>query len=791
MGAVLQRAMRWGVAALLLLASGGRCSGEIMLQAASAIAYDAAGNLYIADALANRVYEATLGGELIGFAGTGVQGFTGDDGLAGAAELNQPQGIAVSGDGSVWIADTGNQRIRRVDGKGRITTVAGAGVAGFSGENEPALQAQLRRPTALAIDVAGTLLFCDTGNHRVRRLANGIVTTVAGSGMQGFRGDGGPAMAAWLDTPSGVAVAANGAVMIADTHNQRIRQIDASGVIRTFAGSGEAGFAGDGGPATLALLSSPGGLAMTPGGALLIADAGNERVRQVDPAGLIMTLAGTGVEGNGTDGGTVGTTQLRSPRGMAVSGLGMPVIADTQGRAVRVLVGGGALYLPAAFAPQRSSAIAVGPLPAQTYGQTRLAASVQGSVGTAQGELEVLEAGALQAQSSLGDAATNVSLPMLGAGAHSVQVRYPGDGLNPAATYTTALQVEPAAIQAFAASATMEYGQQVPVIAGTLSGVLAQDAGQVSVSFAAAAAVGPLAPGVYAVQPSLTGTQARNYAVSLMPASGQLTVTRAHSVVSVPASMNGYAGLPVTMSVSVISLHGGVPTGVVNFVDGSTVVATAAIHDGQASGLWPNPSVGAHQLSVQYAGDGNFLPAEPASLSLAVGALPDFQMGSGAAQIAAIAAGSSGDYPITVGGLGGAFTGAISFSASGLPQGANVSFSPPQVVPGAGSAGVTVHIQTAATAVAWERGGSSVAFRLAGLFGCIFWLRRRRAVMPVGALAAMLCVGIGLTGCGARSLGSALSGGSKTYTVTVTGTGTNLAGQTVVHSVPLSVTVKT
>jgi sugar lactone lactonase YvrE len=175
----------------------------------TSVAYDAAGNLYFADTNRHVVYESSLAGVLSVVAGDGVQGFSGDGGVATSAELDSPQGVAVGPDGTLYIADTGNERIRAVSG-GMITTFAGNGSGGFAGDGGVAVNASFRRPNALAIDTSGALLVCDAGNERVRRISVGVIATMAGNGTQGFAGDGGAATSAELDTPMGLAVSGDG-----------------------------------------------------------------------------------------------------------------------------------------------------------------------------------------------------------------------------------------------------------------------------------------------------------------------------------------------------------------------------------------------------------------------------------------------------------------------------------------------------------------------------------------------------------------------------------------------------
>jgi sugar lactone lactonase YvrE len=208
----------------------------------SAIAYDTQGNLYVADAGGHVVREVSAAGVIRVVVGNGVQGFSGDGGAATAAELDSPLGLAVDAAGDLFVADSHNQRVREVlAGTGVITTVAGTGTAGFAGDGGPAKAAVLDLPTALACDAAGNLFVADTGNHRVRRIAatTGVITTVAGNGVEGFGGDGGAATAAMIDSPGGLAVDAAGNLYLADTHNGRVREVNAAtAVISTVASVG-------------------------------------------------------------------------------------------------------------------------------------------------------------------------------------------------------------------------------------------------------------------------------------------------------------------------------------------------------------------------------------------------------------------------------------------------------------------------------------------------------------------------------------------------------------------------
>ncbi|HEY1731607.1 MAG TPA: hypothetical protein VGG15_07650, partial [Terriglobales bacterium] len=204
----------------------------------SAIVYDAAGDLYLAETGGHVIRKVDPAGLITTVAGTGTQGYGGDNGPATAARLDSPQGLALDAN-YLYIADTHNQRIRRLDlTTGLITTVAGS-TAGFSGDQGMATAAQFNLPTALAVDASHNLYIADTMNHRIRKItaATGLIATVGGNGTQGFSGDNGPATAAAIDSPSGLAVDVAGDLYIADTHNHRVRKIDAaSGIITTIAG---------------------------------------------------------------------------------------------------------------------------------------------------------------------------------------------------------------------------------------------------------------------------------------------------------------------------------------------------------------------------------------------------------------------------------------------------------------------------------------------------------------------------------------------------------------------------
>ena len=344
---------------LITIAGGGNREGEnipatdLALSLPLGAAADINGHVYVADTGTHRIRRVdAVTGRITTVAGTGEAGFSGDGGPAVAARLDRPQGVVVDDAGNIYIGDTGNRRVRRIDAvTGNITTIAGNGTFGFDGDGGPAAAAAFGEIVALAVGPRGGLYIADgldgqaRGNNRVRRidLESGVITTLAGDGDFSFDGDDGLAVEAGL-TVEDVAVDASGNIFIADFNNYRIRRVDAeTGIITTVAGRGPVfggggAFSGDGGPALDARLDLPGGVAVGADGTLYISDTGNNRVRAVDPGtGILFTLAGTGNFGAAGDGGPAPLAELREPSRVVLDPDGNLLIVDTGNSRIRKL----------------------------------------------------------------------------------------------------------------------------------------------------------------------------------------------------------------------------------------------------------------------------------------------------------------------------------------------------------------------------------------------------------------------------------------------------------------------
>jgi uncharacterized protein (TIGR03437 family) len=311
------------------------------------IVTDPAGNIYFCDRDNNVVRKISTTGIISTIAGTGTAGYNGDNQPATSASLNIPWRVTMDPAGNLYIADAGNDRIRKVDTNGIITTVVGNGNPGYSGDGGPATLATLRIPEQAELDAFGDLYIADTGNNVIRKVGtNGVITTVAGNGFGAgtgnstgngaYSGDGGPATKAELNLPVSIALDSAGDILISDQVNNRIREVNSSGIITTVAGNGTSGATGDGGPAINAEID-PAGIALDTSGNLYITDYVANKLRVLLPNGNIATVAGNGTTGFTGDGGPATSAELDSPRQVAVGTFGEVYIADSLNNAIRKL----------------------------------------------------------------------------------------------------------------------------------------------------------------------------------------------------------------------------------------------------------------------------------------------------------------------------------------------------------------------------------------------------------------------------------------------------------------------
>ena len=311
------------------------------LQTAPLVLTDSNGNKYLSPlaGLGNAPAAAVLPGLVGAVAGTGAAGNSGDNGAPTSAQLHTPLAIVVDGMGNYYFADSANNEVREISAAtGMITRVAGTGTAGFSGDGAAATAAMLNTPSGLAIDGAGNLYIADTGNNRIRKVTAGVISTFAGTGVAGLLGDGGPAASAQLSGPQGLFLTPAGVLYVADTGNHAIRIIGLRSTgINTIAGNGTAGSSGDTQQASLALLSSPQGVAVDNNAVVYIADTGNHKVRRI-AGGIITTLAGGGA--SGFSDGAAATALFSSPTALAVDAAANVYVTDTGNNVVRRIANG-------------------------------------------------------------------------------------------------------------------------------------------------------------------------------------------------------------------------------------------------------------------------------------------------------------------------------------------------------------------------------------------------------------------------------------------------------------------
>ena len=582
------------------------------------ITEDAAGNLYISDTNNNRVRRVDAQTGLIStIAGTGTPAFSGDGGLATSANISSPAGILVDGAGDVYFADTGNQCVRRIDAfSGVITTVAGTGGhQGYTGDSGPATAALLTSPEGLALDTQGNLYIADSGNNVIREVnaTSGVITTVAGTGAAGDTGDGGSATQAKLATPNGVFVGSDNSIYIADLNNNRIRKVT-SGIISTIAGNGVRGFSGDGSSPTSAELNAPAAVMLDPAGNIYIADSGNNCVREIAVGGSISTIAGNGSEQFAGDGGPATQAGFYDVDSIFFDQNGNLLVADSFHNRIRTISGTTiSLQYPVMRVGKTSTAqlesivddgnaalnISGIPLsnalldPSSTTCSTSSALSVGSSCvlgiefnpQTVGSNVE----GTVTVNSDAANSPDVVDLfgQVLSVNPTTVAL---SSSQNPSLVNTTVM------FTATISSSDTTLGGTVAFLDGTTN---ICSAAPVVSGNVATCSTSALTLGQHSISASYTGdadNAASNSAVltQIVKQAAQVVLTASPNPAAVTTT--------VTMTVTATAANG-TPTGTITFLDGTTTLGTGTLSSGVASFSTSQLTPGSHTLSVSYSGD--------------------------------------------------------------------------------------------------------------------------------------------------------------------------------------------
>jgi sugar lactone lactonase YvrE len=770
----------------------------------SAIVFDPAGNLYIAETANHVIRKVDTNGNITTIAGTGTQGSSSVSGPANAAQLDSPQGLALDTANNLYIADTHNHVIRKLSLTTNIlTTIAGTGSPGFSGDNGLATNAQLDLPIALALDTSNNLYLADTSNHRIRRIeaTTGVITTIAGNGTQGFSGDSGPAIAASIDSPTGLALDASNNLYLADTHNHRIRRIDATtGVITTIAGTGSLGYSGDTAPAATATLALPHGLTVDAAGNLYFADTENHRIRRIDATtGLITTFAGNGTQGFSGDNGPATAAALDSPRDTAFSPAQLLTLADTGNQRIRQLeASSSSLQTTAGLGLTTPGALTLTAPSVISYGTGNITATLAAST-PATGLITFLDttntATITLAAIPLSTTTATLNTSTLSAGLHNITATYAGDQTHSAAQSPTfALNINPRQLRATLAPSTLLYGQPIPSITGTITGLLPQDDSNFTATFGTAATT--LSPsGTYLFTSSLSGSAAGNYALTITPAS--LTINPAPVQITltdlVATGTTVTPGTPLTLTSHVAPTTAGHPTGTVTLLDGTVQILTSPVLPSGDSAFTTNSlAQGANTLTALYSGDSNFQPgtSTPALITIGTGSAPptaDFTLSATGNTTQTVVSGSSASFTFAVQ-LQGNLSSPITLAAAGLPNLATASFNPASLPPGV-APNFTLTIATPNTTALQRNPAPSIYWGLLLFPAAGLALRPRHSrskmtflALAIASLTLTLC-----SGCGDRINTASLADVPlKTYAITVTGTATSATGSNLQHSTTVS-----
>ena len=720
---------------------------------------------------AQGILTVTPGSTVTTDAGTGVVGDTGDNGQATSATLANPSAVAYDANGNLYLADAQNHVIREVSKTGIITVVAGTeDVQGYSGDNGPATAATLDTPAGVAIDANGNIFIADSHNHRIRKVSAGTITTIAGTGVAGYSGDGAAATLAQLALPSGVAVDSSGNVYIADTNNQRIREITGT-TINTIAGDGEELFSGDGAAATTAVLDSPTGVAVDKAGNVYIADRHNHRVRMISGT-TISTIAGSGAAslsgGFSGDGATATNALLSKPSGVSVDAAGNIYIADTDNQRIRQL-GGGAIGTIAGSGQQGYGADTTAPTGINLNSPKAVAPDALGNLAISDDLNERIRAAALPtltyANNGVGVASATQSVTLANTGTASISVAT----ITVAGPFSTASGGSCSAPPiTLAASVTCtENIAFLPVAVGADTG---------SVVFAGT--------GIIPQTILLAGT-----------------AVQAPTTVTLTTSLSPtFADLPVTFTAVVAPTGAGTPTGTISFYDSATLLNIQTLTPGSGTATFTTSTLtaGAHNITAVYSGDANYLPNTSAIqvetiLDIIITISPTSPGDGSSTQT--IAPGQAATFTFNIAPLSVPFPFPITLSATGLPPGATVSFTPNPITLGTSGATFSMTIQTAKPTAALDRKSLFDATTIAlGMLLLPFSRRLRRKAsllhplsLCIALLLSLAAIG-SIAGCGTGS--GFLGQGQQSYTVNVVGTVTATSSVVLPHAGTVTLTVQ-
>jgi sugar lactone lactonase YvrE len=676
-----------------------------------AVGFDSVGNLYIAETANHIIRKLDTVGQITIVAGTGAQGFSGDAGPAVAATLDSPQGLAIDANNNLYIADTHNQRIRKLNlATGNILTIAGT-TPGFSGDGGLAISAQLLQPTAIALDSKGNVYLADSGNHRIRRIeaSTGIITTIAGAGTQGFSGDNASADQASIDSPAGLAVDLANNIYIADTHNQRIRRIDAStGMITTIAGTGIMGFSGDVIAATSATLALPRGLTVDASGNLYLADSANHRIRRIDTStGIISTVVGNGVQSFSGDGAPAISASLDTPGSAVFSPGALLTVADTGNQRIRQLTAAPAtntnIQTVAGFSVAQPTTLTLAAPSTLVYGTGQLTATLSSAISTS-GNVTFFDGNGSIGNVALTMNTATLAINTLAAGSHIFSASYPGDQ-----THLSA--------------------QSSPVM---------------------------------------------------------INITRAPTIITLTNSTKS-SDSSIILTAHVVSTTIGSPTGSVSLLDSANTLFTAQLSTaGDAVFNVTAPTQGLHSFTALFNGSTNFAAStsSPQLITVPPGTStnPDFTLAPAGLTTQTISSGDSATFNFSVQ-FQGAISSPVTLAATGLPNFATVSFSPPILPPGSATSSFAMTITTP-NATALEV-SSKASIKWALLLSPFVLLAFRRRSTPAKLLTAAL-VSVTLccaSGCGDRvNTTNASLAPPKSYLITITGTATTVSGGILQHA---------